>query len=133
MIPFNRNALWRKHASNVQPLSLFRAYTEHSAIAADLPSSSPAADCLSPESAAEDSSPASDPFPPHISASVAEAIEFVKRKDKLSTTGGPPSYDEVMAAYLRLQESSSVVVEFAETGAEKQPKAPEKQRISPRK
>ncbi len=40
---------------------------------------------------------------------VSEAIEFVKRKDKLPTTSGPPSYDELMAAYLRLQETSSVV------------------------
>ena len=65
-------------------------------------------------------------------ASVAEAIEFVKRKDKLPTANGPPSYNELLAAYLRLQEPSSVVVEFAEAGAEKQPKAPEKQRISAR-
>ena len=37
-----------------------------------------------------------------------------------------------MAAYLRLQETSSVVAKFAEASAEKQPKAHEKQRISPR-
>jgi hypothetical protein len=34
-----------------------------------------------------------------------------------------------MAAYIRLQESSSVVAEFAKAGAE-QPKAPHKQRIT---
>ena len=48
LIPFNRNALWRKHAANAKPLSLFRASSGHIAIAAALPTSSPALDSLSP-------------------------------------------------------------------------------------
>ena len=67
-----------------------------------------------------------------MSASVAEAIEVVKREDTLPTTSGPPSYNEPMAAYLRLKETSSIIAELAKAGAEKQPKAPEKQRIAAR-
>jgi hypothetical protein len=35
-----------------------------------------------------------------MAASVAEAIPFVKRKDKLPTISGPLSYEELVAAYI---------------------------------
>ena len=56
----------------------------------------------------------------------------MKRKDTLPTTSGPLFYEEQLAAYIRLQESSSVVAEFAKAGAE-QPKAHAKERIAARK
>ena len=134
LIPFNRNALWRKHSSNAKPLSLFRASTGHSAIAAAIPSPSPAADSLSLAAqdlspAAQDPSPSAAPSLPAIPGSVAEAIQFVKRKDKLPTSGGPLSYEELLAAYIRLQDSSSVVAEFVEASGEQEPNAPAKERI----
>jgi hypothetical protein len=77
----------------------------------------------------EDPSPREAPSLAHMPASVAEAIHFVTRKNKRPTTSGPLSYEDLIAAYNRLQESSSVVADLVEARAE-QPNAPEQERIS---
>jgi hypothetical protein len=128
LIPFNRNALWRKHASNAMPLSLLRASTGHIAIPA-INSSSPAANPLDPEGAAEDPSPAAAPSF-HLTAPVAEAVTFVT-EDKLPTSEGPISFEELLASYIRLQESSKTMANFLKYSVEK-PKEPEKQRMTAR-
>ncbi len=125
LIPFNRNALWRKKEALSKNLTTFKASTGHSAIAAVIPSSTPAAD----STAAEEVPDAAPTLPP-MSDTVEDAIRFV-RKDKATTAIAQLSYEELLAAHLRLLESSDVLASYADASAEK-PKAPEKQRIAAR-
>ena len=59
------------------------------------------------------------------------AFHLVKHKDKLTTSSEARSYEELMVAFMRLQESSSVVENVAEVGAE-EPKAHRKERMTAR-
>ena len=125
MIPFNRNALWRKKEALAKHLAIFRASTGHSDIAADIPSSTPAADSTTAEEV-----PDVAPTLPPMSDTVEDAIKFV-RKDKATIAIAQLSYEELLAAHLRLIESSDVLANYADASAEK-PKAPRKRRITAR-
>ncbi len=93
------------------------ASTGHSAIAADVLSSTPAAD----STAAEEVPDAALTLPP-MSDAVEDAFIFV-RKDKATTAITQLSYEELLVAHLRLLESSYVLANYADASAKK-PKAP---------
>ncbi len=125
LIPFNRNALWRKKEALSKHLTIFRASRGHSAIAADIPSSTPAAG----STIAKEVQDAAPTLPP-MSDTVEDAIRFV-RKDKTTTAIAQLSYEELLAAHLWLLESSDVLTNYADASAEKS-KALEKQRNTAR-
>ena len=101
------------------------ASTGHSVIAVDIPSSTPAAD----STVAEEVLDVAATLPP-MSETVEDAIRFV-REDKATTAIAQLSYEELLAAHLRLLESSDVLANYSDASAEK-PKAPKQQRITAR-
>lgn len=124
LIPFNRNALWKKRES------MTRSSTGHSAIGPAAAAALTPAALLAPE----DSSPDDDPAPENPLAPVApaatlafgvvtervqEAMDFIIAPPPIRFDEVPLAYEQIVAHNLRLQETCKVFADFLASSAER--------------
>ncbi len=135
MIPFNRNALWRKRAEILLRASIGSSKTPSKQANPEITSALPpfASPEASPPLATHPAATAPDPTPEnyesplvlgHVTERVQKAMDHIKRKNEIVQL----TQMHLMAPLIRLLEFSDIVTEIAATKAEK-PKA-YKQRIT---
>ena len=121
LIPFNRNALWKKRET------MSRSSTGHSAIGQLRAAISTPAAHLTPEDPSSDipavsaapSAPAAPPAFGVVSERVQDAMDFIIAPPPIRFDEEPLTYEQILARNLRLEDTCKVFAEFLASSAER--------------